>query len=384
MQHTGDQKIWNQEIPFLESPPLQEDEMERYEPTVVSEETGTLYEHCIRAIERSLRFGAHGLPLMGGGDWNDGMNLVGAGGSGESVWLGWFLYQVLKEFIPFVSHRNETDRADEYERIAENLAASLNEQCWDGQWFRRAYNDRGEPLGAMSNLECQIDCIAQAWAVISGAADPDKALMAMASLDAQLVCRGDKSLVCLLTPPFSQSEPSPGYIQAYPRGVRENGGQYTHGAIWAIIAWALLGKGNKAYELFQILNPINHSRTPGETQQYKVEPYVMAADVYSVPPYEGREAGLVYGAAGWMYQAGLGGSGNPQKERSFILSLAFPLIGRVFRGLRYGRSTYHLQIETPLIRAGEYALSSMVSCRPSRWGIPLVNDGQTHQVLLVL
>ncbi|HHU51356.1 MAG TPA: glycosyl transferase family 36 [Firmicutes bacterium] len=389
VQHTGDQKIWNQEIPFLESPPLQEDEMERYEPTVVSEETGTLYEHCIRAIERSLRFGAHGLPLMGGGDWNDGMNLVGAGGSGESVWLGWFLYQVLKEFIPFVSHRNETDRADEYERIAENLAASLNEQCWDGQWFRRAYNDRGEPLGAMSNLECQIDCIAQAWAVISGAADPDKALMAMASLDAQLVCRGDKSLVCLLTPPFSQSEPSPGYIQAYPRGVRENGGQYTHGAIWAIIAWALLGKGNKAYELFQILNPINHSRTPGETQQYKVEPYVMAADVYSVPPYEGRGGWSWYtGAAGWMYQAGLEWIlGIRKKGEKLYLKPCIPADWSGYSVVyRYGRSTYHLQIENPAHKETggiRLVIDGKVADQVDE-GIPLVNDGQTHQVLLVL
>ena len=388
VNHTGDRKIWDQEIPFLESPPLEEGEMERYEPTVISGETGTLYEHCARAIEHSLRFGAHGLPLMGGGDWNDGMNLVGAGGDGESVWLGWFLYHVLEEFIPFAIERGENERVDKYRDISEKLAASLNEQCWDGQWFRRAYNDLGEPLGAMSNLECQIDCIAQAWGVISRAADPDKALLAMESLDDHLV-RKDNSLVCLLTPPFDQSEPSPGYIQAYPKGVRENGGQYTHGAVWAIIARALLGNGNKAYELFQILNPINHTRTPGETRQYKVEPYVMAADVYSVPPYAGRGGWSWYtGAAGWMYQAGLEWILGVRKKGDRLhiqpcIPADWPGYSVVYQ---YGRSTYHLRIENPNHKETGGTLLTIDGKEEPQidLGIPLVNDGQTHQVLLVL
>ncbi len=388
-KHTGDMRIWNQEIPFLESPPLQEDELERYEQAKVSAETGTLYEHCIRAIEHSFRFGEHGLPLMGTGDWNDGMSRVGAGGTGESVWLGWFLYHVLQEFIPFAEKQDDTARVEKYKSVAEKLTAALNEQSWDGQWYRRAYNDQGEPLGSITNLECQIDCIAQAWGVISGAADPNKALLAMRSLDHKLVRREDEALVCLLTPPFDQSEPSPGYIQAYPRGVRENGGQYTHGAIWAIIAWAIMGEGNKAYELFHILNPINHTRTEGEVQRYKVEPYVMAADVYSVPPYVGRGGWTWYtGAAGWMYQAGLEWILGIQRRGTRLYIK--PCIPEEWSGYSvnywYGQTNYEIRVENPERKQTGGLFLELDGERLEKVdaGVPLVNDGLNHSVLLIL
>ena len=305
IEHTGETGLWQEEAPFLEDEPLAEFEMEHYGLTKISAECGSLYEHCLRALDRSLQFGSHGLPLMGGGDWNDGMNKVGAQGQGESVWLGWFLYTILQGMIPVCLERGDSVKVKTYRRAAAALREALDSSGWDGAWYRRAYTDNGEPLGSIMNSECQIDCIAQAWSVISGAAPLERAVVAMDSLDQRLVSRED-ALHYLLTPPFNKTTPSPGYIQAYPPGVRENGGQYTHGAIWSVIAWAMLGEGNRAHELFQMLNPINHARNHKEVQRYKVEPYVMAADVYSVPPYVGRGGWTWYtGAAGWMYQAGL-------------------------------------------------------------------------------
>ena len=242
---------------------------------------------------------------MGGGDWNDGMNRVGEKGQGESVWLGWFLYTICQGMIPVCLEQGDESQVQKYQTAVVQLVKALNLSGWDGYWYRRAYSDNGEPMGSNLNNECQIDCIAQAWAVMSGAAPQERAMMAMNSFDEKLVSR-EVSLINLLTPPFNSTTPSPGYIQAYPPGVRENGGQYTHGAVWSIIAWAMLGEGNRAYELFHMLNPINHARNHNEVQRYKVEPYVMAADVYSVPPYVGRGGWTWYtGAAGWMYQAGL-------------------------------------------------------------------------------
>ncbi|HBR34452.1 MAG TPA: glycosyl transferase family 36, partial [Firmicutes bacterium] len=387
--HTGDQRIWNHTIPFLESPPLAEGEQERYEETKISSETGTIYEHCVRAIERSLHFGQHGLPLMGTGDWNDGMSQVGAAGIGESVWLGWFLYHVLQEFVPFAEVQGDPDRAARYRAIGEKLSAALNEQAWDGQWYRRAYNDQGEPLGSITNLECQIDCIAQAWGVISGAADPDKAFMSMRSLDDKLVLRENGSLICLLTPPFNETEPSPGYIQAYPPGIRENGGQYTHGTIWAVIAWAMLGEGNKAYELFHILNPINHTRTDNEVQRYKVEPYVMAADVYSVPPYVGRGGWSWYtGSAGWMYQAGLEWILGIQRQGTTLyLKPTIPEEWPEYTvNYRYGQTNYEIKVENPNRKqsGGSYLELDGEELEKVADGVPLVNDGRRHRIRFVL
>lgn len=388
-KHTGDMRIWKHRVPFLESPPLADHELERYEQAKVSTETGTIYEHCVRAIERALRFGEHGLPLMGTGDWNDGMSEIGAGGKGESVWLGWFLYHVLQEFIPFAVKLKDTARAERYTAICNDLIVALNEHGWDGQWYRRAYNDRGEPIGSITNEECQIDCIAQAWGVISGAAEPDKAILAMNSLDNKLVRREDGALICLLTPPFDKTEPSPGYIQAYPPGIRENGGQYTHGTIWAIVAWAKLGQGNKAYDLFRILNPINQTRTYNEVQRYKVEPYVMAADVYSVPPHAGRGGWTWYtGSAGWMYQAGLEWIlGIRRRGTRLYIQPCIPEDWPEFTvGYWYGQTRYEIKVENPERKqtGGTYLELDGERVENVEAGIPLVNDGELHRVLLIL
>jgi Cellobiose phosphorylase len=305
VMHTDDMSVLDETLPFLVSEELGEGEHERYELTVESDEAGTVYEHCLRAIDRALRFGSHGLPLIGIGDWNDGMNRVGSDGRGESVWLGWFLMTVLEMFSQVCERRGDGVRAAEMRRTRAALAEALNRHAWDGEWYRRAYTDGGEWLGANSGRECRIDAIAQSWSVISGGAPPERALRAMQSFDRELVDR-TLQVARLLTPPFDTTEPAPGYIQGYPPGIRENGGQYTHGVIWSIVAWAMLGDGDKAYELFDMLNPIRHTASPRDIAVYLGEPYAMAADVYMSNPYRGRAGWTWYtGAAGWMYQAGL-------------------------------------------------------------------------------
>jgi cyclic beta-1,2-glucan synthetase len=301
---TGDRSVLDELVPFLAGRVLNPDEHEVYEQPSVTAEHASLYEHCIRAIEISLATGAHGLPLMGTGDWNDGMSLVGAGGKGESVWLGWFLVSILRPFSDLVKARGDAERTTRYRRTATKIAKAL-EQAWDGNWYRRAYFDDGTPLGSKENAECQIDAIAQSWSVISGAGDPERARRAMASVDERLVRAAD-GLVLLLTPPFDTMEPSPGYIRGYLPGVRENGGQYTHAALWNVLAFAQLGDGDRAWELFALLNPVNHGRTPDDVERYRAEPYVVAADVYSVPPHTGRGGWTWYtGSAGWMYRVGI-------------------------------------------------------------------------------
>jgi cyclic beta-1,2-glucan synthetase len=249
--------------------------------------------------------GAHGLPLMHGGDWNDGMNRVGILGRGESVWLGWFLYATLRQFAPIASRCGDTGRAEAWTRHAEALKHALDRNAWDGAWFRRAYFDDGSPLGSAYNSECRIDSIAQSWATISGAADPTRARQAMDSVSEYLVKRGD-DMVLLFTPPFSLGVPDPGYVKGYLPGVRENGAQYTHAGAWCVIAYAMQGDGDRAYELFSMLNPINHASTRGGAHRYKIEPYVVPGDVYSEPPHVGRGGWSWYtGAAGWLYRAGI-------------------------------------------------------------------------------
>lgn len=386
--HTGDETIWEEAVPFLEGEPLAEGEDERYGPTRVSAETGSLYEHCVRAIDHAMRFGAHGLPLIGTGDWNDGLNHVGREGRGESVWLGWFLYTVLQAFAPVCRAKGEVTRAETYEQTAAALSAALDRHGWDGQWYRRAYTDQGTPLGSLQNEECQIDCIAQAWAAISGAAPPAKVRAALASVHHRLLDR-DEGLLRLLTPPFAHTEPSPGYIQAYPRGVRENGGQYTHGAVWAIIGWATLGEGNRAYELLRLLNPIYHAQTQGEALRYRVEPYVVAADVYAAPPYAGRGGWTWYtGAAGWLYQAALEWVlGVRRRGARLYLKPCIPELWREYSvSYAYGRSRYEIQVKNPHGRqtgASSLELDGM-TLEPTDPSIPLVDDGQTHRVVLTL
>ena len=297
-----DTGVLDETIPFLEARPMQSDEEAYYDLPNRSEESATLYQHCVRAIERGLRFGEHGLPLMGCGDWNDGLNRVGHQGRGESVWLAFFLYDVLTRFAGLARTRGDTTFADHCLDQARQLQRNIEQHAWDGEWYRRAYFDNGEPLGSRTNPECQIDSLPQSWSVISGAGDPERSRQAMQSLDQRLV-RRDTGLIQLFDPPFDTSALNPGYIKGYMPGVRENGGQYTHGAIWTTMAFALMGENERAWELFGMLNPVWHSSTPEQIATYKVEPYVVAADVYARAPHAGRGGWTWYtGSAGWMYR----------------------------------------------------------------------------------
>jgi len=298
----ADTGVLDEIIPFLDGRPVKPEEEAYYDLPNRSGESATLYQHCVRAIEHGLKFGEHGLPLMGCGDWNDGMNLVGKDGRGESVWLAFFLYDVLIQFAKLAGARNDLPFADLCAAQARQLQRNIEQHAWDGQWYRRAYFDNGEPLGSATNPECQIDSLPQSWSVISGAGDPDRSLQAMNAVDRRLV-RRDAQLIQLFDPPFDHSALNPGYIKGYIPGVRENGGQYTHGAIWMAMAFALMGDNDRAWELFGLLNPIHHGGTPAQIDTYKVEPYVVAADVYGVAPHTGRGGWTWYtGSAGWMYR----------------------------------------------------------------------------------
>lgn len=348
LEHTEDGSILDESVPYITSGTLQEGEHERYEETVRSAYSGSIFEHCARAIDKSLsRIGEHGLPHIGVGDWNDGMNLVGDEGRGESVWLGWFLCEVLSRIEPICLARGDKERADRYMRERDKLTASLNEHGWDGQWYRRAFTDAGTWLGSLYNDECRIDAIAQSWSVISGAAPPDRALQAMQSFDRELVDR-ELDVIRLLTPPFDMTEPSPGYIQGYPPGIRENGAQYTHGVLWSIVAWTKLGRGDKAFELFRMLNPINHTRTEREVRTYYGEPYVMAADVYTAEPHLGHAGWTWYtGASSWMYQSGIEWILGIRKRGSrLLLEPRVPSDWPGFTvGYRYGDTLYSLNFQ---------------------------------------
>ena len=299
---TGDTGVLDEQVHFLEGRELNPEEESYYDQPQRSTEAATLYGHCVRSLEHGLRFGAHQLPLIGSGDWNDGMNLVGRGGKGESVWLGWFLYENLSLFANLARARNDDEFARDCEQHAEQLRKNVEANAWDGAWYRRAYFDDGTPLGSSLNEECQIDSISQSWAVISGGGDAIRARQAMAAVDERLV-RRDARLIQLLTPPFDTSALEPGYIKGYVPGVRENGGQYTHAAIWATMAFAMMGDRTRAWELCSMLNPVHHGSDPERIEVYKVEPYVMSADIYAAPPHTGRGGWTWYtGAAGWMYR----------------------------------------------------------------------------------
>ena len=383
---TGDKAILDEVIPFLEAPLLAEGEDDSYLQPQVSTEQGTLYEHCLRAIDRSLVTGDHGLPLMGAGDWNDGMNRVGTGGKGESVWLAWFLYSTLENFAPFCAARQEQERADQYREHMAKLKTALEKNAWDGDWYVRAYFDDGTPLGSARNDECRIDSIAQSWGVISGAADKDRVARAMAAVEEHLVLQGD-GLVLLFTPPFDHGTHDPGYIKGYVPGVRENGGQYTHAALWTLIAYAQLGDGDRAGELFALLNPINHSSTRAGLHKYRVEPYVAAGDVYAVPPHTGRGGWTWYtGSASWMYRAGLESILGFQLSGDRLrLNPCIPRDWREFEiNYRHHQTQYNIRVENPhgvcrgvasLVIDGETQATSE---------IPLSDDGQLHRVTVIL
>jgi cyclic beta-1,2-glucan synthetase len=316
------------------------------------------------------------------------MNRVGEGGRGESTWLGWFLHQALSNFAQLAQERGEGSRAARWGSHASHLRSAVEQSGWDGEWYRRGYFDDGTPLGSAANAECRIDSIAQSWSVISGAGDPQRAARAMASLDRHLV-RRDAGLVLLLTPPFDRSVPDPGYIQAYPPGIRENGGQYTHAALWAVIAFAMRGDGDRAAELFSILNPINRALTPDAAQRYKVEPYVVAADVYSEPPHAGRGGWTWYtGSAAWMYRAGLEWLLGCRLQGT-TLHLD-PCIPRHWPGyhvsLRYRGTRYEIAVANPAgVNRRLVELQIDGQTLPAEQGqVPLVDDGATHRVRAVL
>ena len=347
---TGDQTLLEELVPFLEGAPLKPNQEDSYfQPTVSREPPLSLYEHCARAVDISLQTGAHDLPLMGSGDWNDGMNRVGHEGKGESVWLGWFLHEVLTEMAPLAAQRGEKERQEIWTEHARKLKKALETNGWDGKWYRRAFFDDGTPLGSNTNSECQIDSITQSWAVIFGAGDPERALQAMKAVEEHLIHK-EENLILLFTPPFNNTPKDPGYIKGYLPGVRENGGQYTHAAAWCLFAYAKLGMGSRATELFSMLNPINHALTRTSIGSYKVEPYVIAADIYGKAPHVGRGGWTWYtGSAGCMVRAGL----------EFILglyqrgdSLYFdPCIPKEWPGFKvsykHEATLYEIQFENP-------------------------------------
>ncbi len=383
---TGDLSVLDEVVPFLEQPLLKPDEQEAYLQPSVSTESASVFEHCIRAIDRSLAVGKHGLPLMGGGDWNDGMNRVGPQGNGESVWVGWFLYTTLVEFAPICDGRDDGARAERYREHTEKLKTALAENAWDGDWYRRAYFDDGTPLGSVQNDECRIDSIVQSWSVISGAAENYRAQRSMAAVEEYLIRRGD-GLVILFTPPFDKGTLDPGYIKGYVPGVRENGGQYTHAALWTLIAFAILGDGERAGELFSLLNPVNHSSTRAGLHKYKVEPYVAVGDVYAVPPHTGRGGWTWYtGSAGWMYRAGLE-SIIGFKLRGAKLSIE-PCIPRWWRefeiNYRRGSTVYRIKVENPTGLSRGVAMLELDGVVQPDGEIALADDRQHHLVRVVM
>jgi cyclic beta-1,2-glucan synthetase len=384
---TGDTAVLDEPVPFLEGDTLAEGQEVSYFQPRTSENKTTLFEHCARAIDRSLAVGAHGLPLMGTGDWNDGMNLVGEHGKGESVWLAWFMHLVLSEFAQIADSRGEGGRAETWRLHVTALKAALEREAWDGDWYRRAYFDDGTPLGSAQNEECKIDSIAQTWGVISGAAEPGRAQRAMTAVDQNLVRRRD-GLILLLDPPFDHAAPSPGYIRGYVPGIRENGGQYTHAAAWTVFAFAALGDGERAGEMFRMLNPINHTRSRADVQRYKVEPYVVAGDIYSEPPHVARGGWTWYsGSAGWLYRVGLE-SILGFRLRGMSLSID-PCVPRNWSNFsisfRYHSTTYKIKVENPSSVMRGIALTRVDGkMLPGKATISLVDDGAEHEILVVM
>lgn len=381
---TGDTAVLRENIPFLEGRQLAPGEESQYDHHVHGSQSASLYEHCLRAIRRSLRFGPRGLPLIGCGDWNDGLNRVGKEDRGESVWLGWFICDTLRRFSEIARLHDDPETVRFCRREEETLRHRLEETAWDGAWYRRAYFDDGTPLGAAANDECRIDAISQSWAVISGAARPERARQAMRSVREHLVREKDR-LVLLFTPPFDQSALDPGYIKGYPPGVRENGGQYTHAAIWTVMAFALLGEHEEAWRLCEMLNPVTHGDSPVAITRYRVEPYVMAADVYSVPPHVGRGGWTWYtGAAGWMYrlllETFLGLERRPGHLR-FNPRLPAAAGGEIVLRYRFGETGYRIALRQA--RPDEPPRVTLDGVAQDDGLVPLYDDRREHKAEVV-
>ncbi|MBN2654938.1 MAG: cyclic beta 1-2 glucan synthetase [Nitrospirae bacterium] len=377
---TGDTGVLDETIHFIEGRPVNKDEDSYYDLPHAAEETASLYDHCVRSILNGLSRGEHGLPLIGSGDWNDGMNMVGSQGKGESVWLGFFLYKVLIQFSEIARQRGDLSFVERCREEAAQLQLDIEETGWDGHWYRRAYFDDGTPLGSALNSECRIDSIAQSWSVLSGAGDAVRSKTAMESLDRFLV-RRDHQLIQLLDPPFDKSDLNPGYIKGYVPGVRENGGQYTHSAIWAAMAFAQMGDNRRAWELLAMINPVNHTASLENILTYKVEPYVMAADVYAVSPHTGRGGWTWYtGSAGWMYRLILESLLGLKLEAD---KLRFePCLPEDWDGFkvhyRYRETVYHISVVQTVSSSTDSVTVDGIE-QPDK-AIPLVDDHKEHVV----
>ncbi len=387
LETTDDEAILDEAVAWIEGSTLEEGQQESYFEPTESEDRASLYEHCARALDRSLDLGSHGLPLIGAGDWNDGMNRVGHEGRGESVWLGWFLLANLRAFAPIADGRGDAERAASWRGVATALEASLDADGWDGEWYRRAFFDDGTPLGSAQSDECQIDSIPQSWSVIAGASNTERARQAMASVNQRLVRRADR-LILLFAPPFDRTTQDPGYIKGYGPGIRENGGQYTHAATWSVIAFAKLGEGERALELFDLLSPIHHTSNRANVHRYKGEPYAVAADVYSQHPHVGRGGWTWYtGAAGWLYRAGLEEILGFRKLGATLR--IDPCIPREWPRFEisydHGATLYRISVENP---RGVCRGVSRISLDGTRLAagalVPLSDDGAEHSVEVVL
>ncbi|MCW8929422.1 MAG: cyclic beta 1-2 glucan synthetase, partial [Gammaproteobacteria bacterium] len=384
---TGDTAVLDESVDFLAGRDLNPSEEAYYDQPQRSSEAATLYEHCVRAIKHGLRYGVHDLPLMGCGDWNDGMNLVGHDGKGESVWLAWFLYDNLQQFVSLARGRKDEDFAELCTAQAAQLRINIETHGWDGAWYRRAYFDDGTPLGSTANDECQIDSISQSWSVLSGGADPVRARQAMSAVNKHLV-RRDAKLIKLLDPPFDKSELEPGYIKGYVPGVRENGGQYTHAAIWATAAFAMMGDTEHAWELFAMLNPVNHGNQSEAIEQYKVEPYVMSADIYGAAPHTGRGGWTWYtGAAGWMYRLSVETLLGLQLEGDHLrIAPCIPADWDSYKiHYRYHDTVYHITIICRGKKAQQVISVLLDDVMVNDVGrIPLLDDRLEHHVEVLL
>jgi cellobiose phosphorylase len=378
---TGDTGILDEPVHFIEGRPVNVEEDSYYDLPGRSDEVASIYNHCVRAIVRGLRFGEHGLPLIGSGDWNDGMNLVGEHGQGESVWLGFFLYSVLTQFAEVSRGRGDLSFAERCAQEAARVRQNIEQNGWDGEWYRRAYFDDGSPLGSASNPECQIDSIAQSWSVLSGAGDAARSRLAMAAVDRRLV-RREHDLIQLLDPPFDRSDLNPGYIKGYVPGVRENGGQYTHAAIWTAMAFAALGDKQRAWELFAMINPVNHAKSPEKIATYKVEPYVVAADVYALSPHTGRGGWTWYtGSAGWMYRFIVESLlGLKLEANTLRFAPCLPPDWKSFKlHYRFRETLYHITILQMPAQSASMTVT-VDDIKQDSEAIPLVDDQQAHVV----
>jgi cyclic beta-1,2-glucan synthetase len=381
--HTADEAVLDEQVNFLEGRLLTPEEESYYDLPIQSTKTGSLYEHCVAAIKHGLKYGKNGLPFIGTGDWNDGYDKVGNHGKGESVWMAFFLYEILNRFAPMAILQKDQAFADKCLKEAQKLKRNIDKNAWDGEWYTRAWFDNGSPLGSSNSPECKIDSIAQSWSVLSGGGDTEKAVTAMES-SYKLLVQKDTRIIQLLEPPFDKSDLNPGYIKGYVPGVRENGGQYTHAAIWMIIAFARLGNNERVWQLLEMINPVNHGKTPGSIATYKVEPYVLAADVYAMSPHAGRGGWTWYtGSAGWMYRLIIESFIGLQKEGNRLKFV--PCVPKDWESFkvqyRYKKTSYQI-VYTQKSGVGEMIIT--LDAKEEMSGIvTLIDDGLDHEIGII-